>query len=320
MYSTGAGANRIAWGDLAMMDTPAAYTIAFDLYLNATGAVGVVFSKYDHGTEPWKGWRCYIAADDKLYLNHGNGVDANVEVAATTAYSGSTYYRCMVSWDGTNADFYKNGAADGTPAFSQTLTANSQTTCIGSDDGGGSNSPNGYIGHVMWWDAALTADEAAMHYAGVIPRAPNLKFWAPGWSDPGMELVGQASGTKAGTVTIVEDITKSVPYFFGACSRILYGINSIYKVANDTLGLSEAASGIRFPYEVIDETLGLSDDQVAFFTRVHAVSETMGLQDYCTEGSGEIAPDGLIEETMSDGTVWTRVFPPFARRTAWTGS
>ena len=29
-------------------------------------------------------------------------------------------------------------------------------------------------------------------------------------------------------------------------------------------------------------------------------------------------PAGRLQETMSDGTVWTTVYPPFIKRTVWT--
>ncbi len=49
---------------------------------------------------------------------------------------------------------------------------------------------------------------------------------------------------------------------------------------------------------------------------VKVIDETLQIED----GQNFNVPDpfGKLQETMSDGTVWTEIFPPFVKRTVWT--
>ncbi len=49
---------------------------------------------------------------------------------------------------------------------------------------------------------------------------------------------------------------------------------------------------------------------------VKVVDETLEIRD--GDNFDVEDPSGKLVETMSDGTVWTKVFPPFTRRTQWT--
>ena len=46
------------------------------------------------------------------------------------------------------------------------------------------------------------------------------------------------------------------------------------------------------------------------------INETLNLQDGGAQDFND--PDGAMTETVSDGTVWTKKFPPFHTRTRWS--
>jgi len=49
---------------------------------------------------------------------------------------------------------------------------------------------------------------------------------------------------------------------------------------------------------------------------VKVIDETMPILDGDNNDLND--PSGRLQETASDGTVWTTIYPPFAKRTVWT--
>ena len=302
MYSFGSSethANAIKFGDLAAMDAPTAYTLA--MWMSISDPDGdltsdaVLFDKWD--SVATTGWSFGIDSDEKLQIIHGDS--ASTAVLSTSAL-GLGMHSIVLSWNGSNATFHVDGVADGTPALTRAITANAKQVRIGNSPALNVGFP-GSVGHVMWWDKFLNAQERAMYHAGVIPQPSDLKFWAPGWTDPGIELVGQATAVKEATVTIVEDALTTVPYFFGQCGRMFVTTRTFKEYTEQADITDENAVGL------------------PTFTNKLAVGDREGLRDGETSRDSKWDPDGNIIETMPDGTVWTKdKFPPYAKRNIWT--
>lgn len=305
MYDFGTSdgnSNAINFGVLTALDAPAAYTMSAWVELQtlvAGGTAVFIFSKRNDAADANDGWSWGIEAAEKPRVIHGDGTTTTAVVANTALTIGTTHH-LVLTWDGSNCDFYLDGVADGTPAQTRTITTNpgSDVTICDLDDPV-ANGSAARIGHVMFWDAAATTQEAISIYAGGIPNPANLKFWAPGWNDPGTDIVGQVAGTKVNTVTIKElpGITVAQPGFSPGRFPMSF-ISQLTKVIDETAEISEG-------------TVFLETGMVQV-----AVSDTLELQD--GQSTNVNSPWGKLTETMSDGTVWTTIWPPFHKRTQWS--
>lgn len=195
--------NYIHFGDIAGMDAPVVYSVAFWVYINTTsGGNRVVIAKRSGGV----GWRVVINSSDKCQAYHEDSGAGSYSTEAGTAVGTGAWHHLVVTWDGSNIRYYLDGVADGSPAFTQAIDANAVNVTIGAD---GATGLAARIGHMMWWNVALSTDEGPMVYGGMIPRLDALQFWVPGIMDPDSDWISQTAGTKSGTVTIVEGSNKS---------------------------------------------------------------------------------------------------------------
>jgi hypothetical protein len=304
MYSFGAAdvhSNGIDFGNLAALDAPTAYTAAFQIIQNVAAGGGSYF--FAKRTSVNKGWGFRLSATNQIDVRHHDGATNN-NVSSTGTLTIGTLASVVASWDGSNMRFVIDGSNDSNPAFTRAAATNASVVVIG--NASGLTTGNGVsLGHVMWWDVALTQEECESWHGGVIARPASLKFWAPGWTDPGIEIIGQATATKTGTVTNIEDA------FAASTIPGLHKQSPLYGTHFQSI------------YKVISETLGLSEGIVSLVTQVKVVDETLGLHDHAEDESGYLEPDGQIVETVTEGarsTVWTKKFPPFTRKTAWTES
>lgn len=212
MYDFGAAsgnANAIKFGDLALMESPIAYTIVAWIKPADVTPTGAILTKRKFGGDAM-GWYFRINGAQQLSVAHFEAAGSN-NVVSNTAINDAATHMAGLSWDGANADFYLDGAPDGSPALVRAIDGTTGEVMIGNMDNAGalSDGLDGRIGQVFWWDVALTAAEMASVYAGFIPRLDHLKFGVAGIIDPDRDYVGGVAGTKVGTVTIALDSYKT---------------------------------------------------------------------------------------------------------------
>lgn len=205
MYDFGVAdghANQIHWGDLAAFDGLTSYSFAMQIYVHANpGGARVLFGKWGGGV----GWMIRMKAGRILESVH----DGNVSNTTAATVGLTTQETLVVRWDGANSHFLFNGAVHEAEAQAQAITANAINFGIGGDAASGVGCR---LGHFMGWpNTFLTDEEAESYHAGIIPRPAALGHWAPGWTDPGIELSHQTVSTKVAVVTIVEDAFEQWP-------------------------------------------------------------------------------------------------------------
>lgn len=273
--TTDAHSNSISFGDLGDLDGLTVSSWAFNITVNTfPGGTRTIFSKKIDGASASAGWIINVTGAGALVLAQSDGVTQGAAASGDGFLVVSVPATIVVTWNGTTFKAFKDAGTPASVGLTQEPIANTDAVTVG-NEGANGNGIAVRIAHVMYWNVALTDDEARSYHAGIIPRANALKFWAPGWTDPGIELVGQATATKNGTVTIVEDKLITVPTY--------------------------PRTG---PRNRLDSTL------------IRSVTDKLDLQD--GDNFDVEDPSGEIVETQSDGTVWTKKFPPFTRRTKWT--
>jgi hypothetical protein len=253
----------------------------------------------------------------KLDFVFGTGAGF-VNGSGTTAIGSNESHYVGMSWDGSNVQMMLDGAGDGNPAAAGTIQASGANLTIGNRPGD-TKSWHGTIENVMIWNVALTLDELISVCSGIIPRPASLKFWQPCWIDTMPELITQTAATETGSVTNVD----SENIYFAAAPRRMQpagfvpsGISALLKVIDNTLQLSEAVEDYLGLLKVVDNDVELSEAKDNFLGILEVVADTLQLRDGTT--TNDFSPAGKLTETMSDGTVWTFVNPPFRKRTQWT--
>lgn len=136
----------------------------------ATGRLTVaLWAKWNGPTDQWQGLigkRDSWATDDMMWHLEVNRDAGTIGFARYDVYPGSgsaklpvgTWAHVAVTFDGTTARFYLNGAETGNGSFS---FGNDKEAAVhfGSDDPNGGNAFNGALDDVRLYDTALTADE-----------------------------------------------------------------------------------------------------------------------------------------------------------------
>lgn len=198
--------NRISYGDINAMDANANYAFSMWIRLNlAPGANLACFGKWAAGNN---GWVVQVTAGRRLQISHNDGVGWASAAATTAMAVGTTYHYVGVYDGGANAcAFYRNGVLDGAPAMARGIAANATAVTIGETASAGGTGCACRLGHVMYWNVLLGANERTGIYAGAVPRMGSLIFWAPGWTIPGIEVMQNNVGPigSVGVITYAED-------------------------------------------------------------------------------------------------------------------
>jgi hypothetical protein len=139
-----------------------------------------------------------LKASDLLGLVH-----SATEVLGNTAIDATVRSSVIGYDDGANTiRFFRDGAADGTPAMVTNPANATGNFAIGGSDAASSGSPV-KLGHVMVWSGvALQSDDATLYHGGVIPQRTSLSFWHKGTATPGVDEIGGTTPTLNGTVTL----------------------------------------------------------------------------------------------------------------------
>jgi hypothetical protein len=130
---------------------PAAFTIAAWVYRDADDGNNDFIVNNRSGANT--GQLIYIAVDDTVRLQLGDGVSGS-ETASTSAIAAGRWYFVVGTFDGTTAKVYINGVLEGSNADAFTPNGSGNLNF-----GATSNSFNGALGRISLHNAALTASE-----------------------------------------------------------------------------------------------------------------------------------------------------------------
>lgn len=121
------------------------------------GPSGRILDKFNNTTA---GYTFLIYSTNRLrFFTGGGGADANTNSVTLNAWN-----HVAVSWDGSNANFFVNGVAQGTPAVTNVPIGNTIDLCIGngqSED----RTFDGVIDEVLIYNAALSEAKIDSIYA-----------------------------------------------------------------------------------------------------------------------------------------------------------
>lgn len=184
-----------------LVDNPGAMSIAMWVRVNAApDASNYLVHKYDGGSQT--GWLLMTKADRTLQWF--TEIAAASETSdAGAALAAATWQHVVVSWDGSDVEFYID-AVDSAGASGHTKAAGTSSGFgITLGNSGGAGAPVS-MAHVMVWDTALTANEAVSLFAGGLVQTDNLKFWYSGDVLDGYNQMTGVAASVTGSPTIVE--------------------------------------------------------------------------------------------------------------------
>ena len=159
--------------DSASLDLTSALTVSAWVNLNSLTCTGannadVIVSKHDSVTTKDGYLTLYSCADDKMYLQGGDGTtwaSLNISSAATYTETGR-WYHVVGTFDGTTGYLYVDGQLQGQDT-SAALSDNNQNLWIGGDVNTNNNFINAKIDEVRIYNRALSATEVAnIYFAG----------------------------------------------------------------------------------------------------------------------------------------------------------
>jgi len=122
--------------------------------------------KYHSIVSKWTPWIFFISPSNKamLYVRYGGGDHG---VTANTVLSSGKWYHIVSVYTPSNftVNFYLNGKADGTAAFSQAMDGDGAGSVLIGGYGNVNTYFNGLVDDVRIYGRALTAGEINRHYA-----------------------------------------------------------------------------------------------------------------------------------------------------------
>lgn len=285
---------ELSFGDI--LSGISAYTVMFWIIVNDTPAVA------DHIVGKWnesaslQEWIITIDSNLKIGAAHHDGTSVTSATVSNTALTLGAVHHVGLIWDDITIEYYLDGVADGTPAFTRNIRNGTGPFYIGAR-------PPDYtlgcamdIGEVIVDTAAGDIGTILNHRAGSHLGIPASEFYFRGLHVDDPEFFGAVT-TKA------NGETNNVEHALSTCAFLPQGnflkpavMGGIFRVIDEDEETPETNSQHDILTKVLDEDLELND------------------------GGGENVwdPDGFLEETMSDGTVWKTKYPPFIKRTRWT--
>ncbi len=213
--------NAIHFGDLAVLDAMTSYTIFLPIRLEAlVTAARNVLVKANAGDVA--GWAVQLQADEKLAVTHGNGTSFLAATAMNTALTAGALRTVVITWDGSTVRYYLDGVADGSPAYTRSITANSRNVTAGNI--GGASPASGTpcsLGHVLIYAGeVLTALEVEALTRNNLPVNATLDFHAKlNWNDFSKKVkeeVSATDGTYIGASQPFPNRANNVDAFFRA--------------------------------------------------------------------------------------------------------
>lgn len=117
----------------------------------------------NHSNNSSNGFTFKIGTDDKLHLIHNGSTDVT---STGTITDTSAFHHVVVTYDGTNAKFYIDGAASGSPTLSA-FSSSTNSLIIGYNVLGSQDRnvvANTYLDEIGFWSRALTSSEITQLY------------------------------------------------------------------------------------------------------------------------------------------------------------
>jgi hypothetical protein len=319
VVSTPSSTDCVHFGNVAGADSLTVMTIAATIKTGTLGASIYGIAGMLEGAA-LTGWEFRLDASNRLEFLVGTAAGA-VTANDSNVLADDTIYSVMVSWDGSNAQFSIDGVLKDSPALVATMgaTAGSTFLGIGGRYGSGTRGFNTTVQDVVVWDVALEgADPAASYHVGAIPQPEDMVFWAQMHSSlTEQDRITGVAGTVVNSPTLGAPLQTLGRAIRKPMSRpFMMGWGPLIKVIDEDENVAEAVERYLGILKVIDEDENLADGVLLYNGFLMVVDDTVSITDGTT--TSEWSPDGVLTETMSDGTVWTTKFPPFIRKTQWT--
>ena len=220
------------------------FSVAFWVLPNTNGSgFGTPVSWGKTGTN-----NAFIIAQDGTNLNNAIllGRYGNNALTSTTQMVQNQWNTVFVTYDGTTLSCFINGVASGTAVVTLTTSAASGSELWIGDLIQGGQAFNGFIGELLCWNVALTADNAAAFHKGVFPIQPQSQLvayyplWGTGASEPdwsgnanNLTITGTVRGNQAPTMSFSESFFDIVPTSATMISDDALGTQTL----NATLGV-----------------------------------------------------------------------------------
>lgn len=255
------------------------YTISFWIVVNTVPtATRDVFGKW-HSTAASQEWVVQINSDLKVIVQHHDGTAAASATVSTTAIILSEPTHVTTVWDGTNLTYHLNGVVDNSPPFSTAIrNASGTNLAVGARNGSNDKGIACDLGEVMLWKDEALADADIAAVYAGEPASLNTMDF---W---------------------YRGLSTDDPEFFG---NAVSGTRSTVTSAEHQLGTCAFMPHGRF-----------YDNTVPGAANIKVVNDYLGVQDGDNNDLDD--PSGFLDETMTDGTIWRTLYPPFTKRTQWT--
>jgi hypothetical protein len=317
-FFDGDNTDAVSYGDIAALDALTTMSIACTIKPANLTTVGGIVCKYLASATA--GWDLRLLTTGKLAFRIGNGTSSSVVISQATI-SLTTPTTIVVTYSGGTTDkviFYINGVAYAALTIGVSIAGTTGVLTIGNTPAAGStNAFPGDIEDVLIWNVVLTANEALSYHGGAIPDGASVKFFQPCHLSTQRDWITGAAATVTNTVNSVDGlrVVGRSRLQMGAARMATYLETKLVKIKNETEELVEGILKFLGLVQLVAETEELSEARNNQLGLAKVASETLQLED---GGAANVwDPAGKITETMSDGTVWTTIFPPFAKRTRW---
>ena len=230
--------NKMQWADNANWDSMTTHSMAMWVRRQVnTGATRYLFNKAAAGNNGWI-IGLHAVTTNIPTLGHGDGTSFAF-VSSNTALTLDTVQSLIVTWTGSNANWFLNNVADGTPAFTKAIANSADGLSIGAQASGTTLGAAASMGHCcLWRNYQLTAAERGRYQdGGEMPNVANLVFWCRGLlgttGEP--DEMNPATGTETGTVVLRTDPVDGYYVTGGALSMFIGGIFLPFMMASAKL-------------------------------------------------------------------------------------
>jgi hypothetical protein len=199
--------NALRYGNITALNAFTAYTMALWIYVTTAPSA----STTDYIAAKWSGtdgWLLGLFRDStgtgtRLSTTHYQSSAAATGLGIANEIVTGSWNHVAVTWSGTQALFYLNGALTATRALTQAIGTNSSNFVIGNLTSE-NNGAAAILQDFMIWTTALTADEIRAVRVGGIPQGDALVIHNGCMAAPGYDYVSGTVPTKVGTVTTNE--------------------------------------------------------------------------------------------------------------------
>jgi len=225
--STDNHGNNVEYDDNPTWDNPGTLTIACWIRLLAGSGARYLLGKRLGLTAGQPGWMLGMGANEIVSFITDDSAIEEVDVGNTAYTVDGVTHSTLVTWDLSNANFWRDGVADGTPAHTRNIVLNAQPVAIGCTPAGATGPPV-QVGQVALWSDVLSDANIQRYHFGAedeLPSQGTLLFWDKGIAALGYEEVTDiAATTITGTVTLTSDPVDN--YYEGGSQGFTFCLDS----------------------------------------------------------------------------------------------